>query len=149
MGLLAVVGLLLQRYSRQDDFAIGVPIWGRNHPDLEPLIGFFINMLPIRIRFEDDPCFRQLLAQVRQTSLAAYDHQELPFERMVEALQRRAGHEEQPAGAGDAAADRSAGLGLERISRVWRLGPNQLPLHRLRLDLEFFLRRKRAGCPPG
>ena len=52
MGLLALVALLLHRYSRQDDFAIGVPIWGRNHPDLENLIGFFINTLPIRTRFE-------------------------------------------------------------------------------------------------
>ena len=62
MGLLAVVALLLHRYSRQDDVAIGVPIWGRNHPDLEPLIGFFINTLPIRTRFRGEPSFRQLLA---------------------------------------------------------------------------------------
>ncbi|MFM7454191.1 MAG: condensation domain-containing protein, partial [Cyanobium sp.] len=46
MGLLALVALLLHRYSRQDDVAIGVPIWGRNHADLEPLIGFFVNTLP-------------------------------------------------------------------------------------------------------
>ena len=86
MGLLALVALLLHRYSRQDDFAIGVPIWGRNHPDLEPLIGFFINTLPIRTRFEPQQSFRQLLQQVKASSLAAYDHQELPFEQMVEAL---------------------------------------------------------------
>ena len=87
MGLLALVALLLQRYSRQDDFAIGVPIWGRNHPDLEPLIGFFVNTLPIRCRFEGSRSFRQLLAQVRDSSIAAYEHQELPFEQMVEVLQ--------------------------------------------------------------
>ena len=86
MGLLALVALLLQRYSRQDDFAIGIPIWGRNHPDLEPLIGFFINTLPVRTRFEPQQSFRQLLQQVKTSSLAAYDHQELPFEQMVEAL---------------------------------------------------------------
>ena len=86
MGLLAVVALLLHRYSRQDDVAIGVPIWGRNHPDLEPLIGFFINTLPIRTRFDQTLSFRQLLAQVKERSIGAYDHQELPFERMVEAL---------------------------------------------------------------
>jgi amino acid adenylation domain-containing protein len=86
MGLLALLALLLQRYSRQDDFAIGIPIWGRNHPDLEPLIGFFINTLPIRTRFSADLSFRQLLNQVKTTSIAAYDHQELPFEQMVEAL---------------------------------------------------------------
>ena len=86
MSLLALVALLLHRYSRQDDFAIGVPIWGRNHPDLEPLIGFFINTLPIRTRFTAHQSFRQLLQQVKATSLAAYDHQELPFEQIVEAL---------------------------------------------------------------
>jgi amino acid adenylation domain-containing protein len=86
MGLLALLALLLQRYSRQDDFAIGVPIWGRNHPDLEPLIGFFVNTLPIRSRFSADLSFRQLLNQVKTTSINAYDHQDLPFEQMVEAL---------------------------------------------------------------
>jgi amino acid adenylation domain-containing protein len=86
MGLLAVVALLLHRYSRQEDFAIGVPIWGRNHPELENLIGFFINTLPIRTRFEREQSFRELLVQVRDRSIGAYDHQELPFEQMVEAL---------------------------------------------------------------
>lgn len=86
MGLLALVSLLLHRYSRQDDFAIGIPIWGRNHPDLEPLIGFFVNTLPIRIRFDHGQTFRQVLRQVRTTSLEAYDHQELPFEQIIEAL---------------------------------------------------------------
>ncbi|MFN7819587.1 MAG: amino acid adenylation domain-containing protein [Cyanobacteriota bacterium] len=86
MGLLTLVALLLQRISRQDDVAIGVPIWGRNHPDLEALVGLFVNTLPIRIRVEAGQSFRQLLAQVKATSLEAYDHQELPFEQMVEAL---------------------------------------------------------------
>lgn len=86
MGLLAVVALLLHRYSRQEDFAIGVPIWGRNHPDLEPLIGFFINTLPVRTCFTPEQSFRELLQQVKASSLAAYDNQELPFEQMVEAL---------------------------------------------------------------
>jgi aspartate racemase len=86
MGLLAVVALLLHRYSRQDDFAIGIPIWGRNHPDLERLIGFFINTLPIRSRFSAEISFRELLNQVKTTSINAYDHQDLPFEQMVEAL---------------------------------------------------------------
>ncbi|MFN7901138.1 MAG: condensation domain-containing protein, partial [Synechococcaceae cyanobacterium] len=86
MGLLALLALLLHRTSRQDDFAIGVPIWGRNHPDLEPLIGFFVNTLPVRTRFSPQLSFRQFLDQVKTTSIAAYDHQELPFEQMVEAL---------------------------------------------------------------
>ncbi|MFM8277019.1 MAG: amino acid adenylation domain-containing protein, partial [Cyanobium sp.] len=87
MGLLALLALLLHRISRQDDLAIGVPIWGRNHPDLESLIGFFVNTLPIRTRYSPQLSFRQFLDQVKTTSIAAYDHQELPFEQMVEALQ--------------------------------------------------------------
>lgn len=84
MGLLAVVSLLIHRYSRQDDFAVGVPIWGRNHPDLEPMMGLFVNTLPIRMLIDDRESFRQLLNQVRDTSIAAYRHQDFPFEEMVE-----------------------------------------------------------------
>lgn len=58
MGLLALLALLLHRISRQADLAIGVPIWGRNHPDLESLIGFFVNTLPIRTHFSPQLSFR-------------------------------------------------------------------------------------------
>jgi amino acid adenylation domain-containing protein len=91
MGLLAVVSLLLHRVYEQDDFAIGVPMWGRDRPSLEPLIGFFVNTLPIRIRFIAPLSFRQLLAQVRDTSIEAYAHQELPFDQIVKAF--RAGRD--------------------------------------------------------
>lgn len=87
MGLLALVATLLQRYSSQDQFAIGVPTWGRNHPDLESLIGCFINTLVIRVNFTGSLSFSSFLKQVSATSFAAYDHQELPFERLVEVLQ--------------------------------------------------------------
>ena len=86
LGLVAIVALLLHRYSHQHDFAIGVAIWGRSHPDLEPLVGCFSNTLPIRTRFSPELTFRQLLAQVKATSIDAYEHQELPFEQMLEAL---------------------------------------------------------------
>ena len=87
MGLLAVVSVLLQRYSRQDDIFVGVPVWGRNDPDLENVVGLFVNTVPIRTRFEGLQSFRQILTQVRDTSIAAYTHQELPFEQIVAALQ--------------------------------------------------------------
>ncbi|MFM8278264.1 MAG: condensation domain-containing protein, partial [Cyanobium sp.] len=87
MGLLALLALLLHRYSRQEDFAIGVPIWGRNHPDLEPLIGFFVNTLPIRTRFDPELSFRKLLIQVKASSIGAYEHQQLPFEQILSALE--------------------------------------------------------------
>lgn len=83
MGLVAVVAALLGRYARQDDLVVGVPTLGRDHPGFEDIVGFFVNILPIRAHMEGTLSFRDLLRQVRATSLAAYQHAELPFDRMV------------------------------------------------------------------
>jgi len=87
MGLLSLVALILHRYSRQTDLAVGVPIWGRNRSDVEELVGLFANTVPVRVRFEPDQTFRQLLRHVVQTSVEAYDNQDLPFEQIVDAVQ--------------------------------------------------------------
>ena len=86
MVLLAAYGVLLGRWSAQDDLVIGTPISGRSHPDVEPLIGMFVNTLPLRVALEGDPTFRQLLARVKATTLGAYAHQTVPFERLVDAV---------------------------------------------------------------
>ncbi len=86
MTLLAAYQVLLHRYSGDEDIAVGTPIAGRMHPDLEGLIGFFANTLVLRSDLSGNPSFRQLLAGVRDTALAAYAHQDLPFERLVEEL---------------------------------------------------------------
>jgi len=87
MTLLAVFQILLSRYSGQTDIVVGSPIANRNQAAIEPLIGFFVNTLALRSDLSGNPSFRDLLSQVRQTTLAAYTHQDLPFEKLVEALQ--------------------------------------------------------------
>jgi amino acid adenylation domain-containing protein len=86
MVLLAVFNVLLHRYTRQTDILVGSPIAGRNHRDTEGLIGFFINTLALRTDLSGNPTFREALQRVRQTTLDAYTHQELPFEKLVEGL---------------------------------------------------------------
>ena len=86
MVMLAAFHLLLHRYTNQDDILVGIPIAGRTQHELEGLIGFFVNSLVIRCRFTPGIGFRQLLAQIRDTTLGAFGHQELPFEKLVETL---------------------------------------------------------------
>ncbi|MCU1267649.1 MAG: amino acid adenylation domain protein [Acidobacteria bacterium] len=87
MTLLAAFQTLLFRYSGQDDLVIGSPIAGRNRAELEGLIGFFVNSLPLRTSLAGNPRFRELLTRVKKTALGAYAHQDLPFEKIVEGVQ--------------------------------------------------------------
>lgn len=86
MTLLAGMAVLLARYSGQDDIVVGTPIANRQDAALEDLIGFFVNTLVMRTRVTPGLCGRDLLAAVRQTALAAYEHQDVPFERLVQEL---------------------------------------------------------------
>ena len=86
MLLLAVFNVLLWRYSGQDDIVVGTPVANRNHSELEGLIGFFVNTLVLRHRPKSEISFRDFLNQVRQTTLGAYSHQDIPFEHLVEVL---------------------------------------------------------------
>jgi len=86
MTLLSVFNVLLYRYSGQQDICVGTPTAGRQHQQVEALIGFFINTLAIRSNLSDHSTFTSLLQQVRSTTLAAYDNQEIPFEKVVEAV---------------------------------------------------------------
>ena len=87
MALLGLFGLLLHRYTGQEDIVVGTPIAGRQREETEPLIGFFLNNLALRLRLDPRQGFRSLLAQVREVCLGAYAHQDLPFEKLVEELQ--------------------------------------------------------------
>ncbi|HEX9941039.1 MAG TPA: amino acid adenylation domain-containing protein, partial [Thermoanaerobaculia bacterium] len=94
MTLLAALGALLSRLTGQKDLPVGTPIAGRTHPEVEGLIGLFVNTLVLRVDASGDPSFTALIERVRETALDAYAHQELPFEKLVEALQpqRSLGH---------------------------------------------------------
>jgi amino acid adenylation domain-containing protein len=87
MTLLAGWSTLLSRLSGQDDVVIGTPVANRQRAEVEPLIGFFVNTLALRVTLTADSSVAELLAQVKATTLDAYTHQDLPFEQVVEALQ--------------------------------------------------------------
>jgi hypothetical protein len=87
MTMLAAFKALLYRYTAQADIVVGSPIAGRHHLETEGLIGFFVNMLALRTDIGDNPTFRELLRRVRQTTLEAYSHQDVPLERLIDSLQ--------------------------------------------------------------
>jgi amino acid adenylation domain-containing protein len=111
MALLALFAVLLGRHAGQDDLLIGTPIANRQRPEIEGLIGYFANTIVLRADLAGDPTFRELLARIREATLGAQAHQDLPFERLVEELrpERTLGHtplfqamlvlENEPAGA--------------------------------------------------
>lgn len=84
VGLLTTVAAFLARHARQDELVVGAPFAGRTRPELQPLIGFFVNPLPIRIRFARESTLRELIRGVRGTVLDALAHQELPLDQIVE-----------------------------------------------------------------
>jgi len=86
MTLLAAFQALLSRYTGQEDIVVGSPFTNRQRSEVEGLIGFFVNTVPLRTVLSGDPTFHQLLQRVKATALDAYDHRELPFEKLVEEL---------------------------------------------------------------
>ncbi|RBL91355.1 non-ribosomal peptide synthase/polyketide synthase [Chitinophaga flava] len=86
MVLLSVLKVLLYRYSGQEDICVGTPVAGRRRREIESLVGFFINTLAIRSSLDRDTTFAALLQQVRNTVLEGFDHQDLPFEKVVDAV---------------------------------------------------------------
>ncbi|WP_144716282.1 condensation domain-containing protein [Flavobacterium anhuiense] len=84
MLMLSAFKVLLSRYSGQDDICVGTPIANRTQSELEGMIGFFVNTLALRSDLEGNPSFSELLGRVKQTTLEGYDHQLVPFEKVVE-----------------------------------------------------------------
>ncbi|WP_375167854.1 amino acid adenylation domain-containing protein [Bradyrhizobium sp. CCGB01] len=96
MTVLAAWAAVLSRLSGQTDIVIGTPTANRNRPEIEGLIGFFVNMLAVRIDLSAGPSVAELLRRVRAAALAAQDHQDLPFEQVVEIAQPLRGLEQTP-----------------------------------------------------
>jgi amino acid adenylation domain-containing protein len=86
MTLLATFQTLLYRYTQQTDIVVGTDIANRNQPELEPLIGFFVNLLVLRSDLSSNPTFRELLSRIKGITLDAYAHQDIPFSKLVEEL---------------------------------------------------------------
>ncbi|HEY1349725.1 MAG TPA: condensation domain-containing protein, partial [Ktedonobacteraceae bacterium] len=87
MLLIAAFQALLARYTQQEDLAVGSLIANRRYAEIEPLVGFFVNTLVLRVDLSGNPTFQEFLKRVRDVTLEAYDHQDVPFERIVEAIQ--------------------------------------------------------------
>jgi Non-ribosomal peptide synthetase modules and related proteins len=86
MTLVASFKVLLHLYTKENDIVIGTDVANRNRSEIESLIGFFVNQLVLRTDLSGDPTFDELLDRVREVTLGVYAHQELPFDRLVEAL---------------------------------------------------------------
>ncbi|WP_327195511.1 non-ribosomal peptide synthase/polyketide synthase [Paenibacillus alvei] len=87
MLLLAAYSVLLHKYAGQEDIVVGTPIAARSHADLHPIIGMFVNTLALRLSPAAERTFLDYLQEVKETTLGAYEHQDYPFEELVEALQ--------------------------------------------------------------
>ena len=155
MVIQAALAVLLTKISASADVAVGFPVAGRGDPALDELVGFFVNTLVLRVELTGDPTTAELLAQVRQRSLAAFEHQDVPFEVLVERLnptrslthhplvqvvlawQNFAGQDNNPA----------AGLALGDL----RGTPMPIETRTARMDLVFSLgeRWSEAGEPAG
>ncbi|PZH16174.1 non-ribosomal peptide synthetase [Streptomyces sp. NTH33] len=96
MTLLAAYSVVLHRYTHQTDIAVGTVVANRNRAEVEGLIGLFANTLVMRNDLSGDPTFPELLARVKRTALEAYDHQDVPFEAVVDALQVERGLSHSP-----------------------------------------------------
>ncbi len=155
MVVQAALAVLLAKVSASSDVAVGFPIAGRRDPALDELVGFFVNTLVLRVDLAGDPSAAELLAQVRGRSLAAYEHQDVPFELLVERLNPTRSLTHHPLVQVMLAWQNfpwqhdgpAAGLALGEL----QVTPLPVATHTARMDLAFFLAERwtEAGEPAG
>ncbi|HRI48541.1 MAG TPA: amino acid adenylation domain-containing protein [Pseudomonadota bacterium] len=124
MTLLAAFNVLLFRYTGQTDLLVGSPIAGRTRQEIEPLIGFFVNTLILRTKLSGEQSFHDILVQVQKTAIAAFAHQELPFEKLLQELRC----ERSPAHAPLAQVNFALAVGAQPVLKLGGLQIKQLEL---------------------
>ncbi len=143
MVLLAAFQVLLHRYSGQEDIVVGSPIANRNRTEIEGLVGFFVNSLVMRCDLSGRPSFREALRRVRAGALAAFAHQDLPFEKLVEELRPERKLSQNPLFQVMFVLQ-NAPIGSFELPEI-KLAPFELDVTRTRFDLELHLWEQRVG----
>ncbi|MFJ8740767.1 amino acid adenylation domain-containing protein [Embleya sp. NPDC127516] len=139
MVLLAAFQLVLARHSGQRAFAVGSPVAGRPHPEVEDLVGMFVNVLALRARTDGDPTFAELLDRTRETCLEAYAHQELPFAQLVTELNVERDVTRSPVFQAVLAVQNYATANAAEPERAFTTEPFGIQAGGTRFDLELFL----------
>jgi natural product biosynthesis luciferase-like monooxygenase protein/amino acid adenylation domain-containing protein/non-ribosomal peptide synthase protein (TIGR01720 family) len=143
MTLLAAFQILLMRYSGMSDIVVGTPVANRRRGEFESLIGLFVNMLVLRTDLSGNPTFQQLLQRVQTMVLQAYDHQDMPFEKLVEDLQPERHLSYQPLFQVGFILQNFPTPGLELPKLAWR--PIEVEQATSQFDLSLFLSEEEQG----
>ena len=151
MVVQAALAVLLSKFSASADVAVGFPIAGRRDPVLDELVGFFVNTLVLRVQLDGDPTVAQLLDQVRARSLAAFEHQDVPFEVLVDRLNPTRSLARHPLVQVMLAWQNFAGHDVDAMLGDVQVAPLAADTHTARMDVTFSLAERwtEAGEPAG